>query len=160
MRVAILMGSESDLPVMREAAEVLRELGVTHQLRVLSAHRTPHETAAFVRAAEADGVEVFIAGAGAAAHLAGAVAAHTARPVIGVPLAATSLGGLDALLSTVQMPSGVPVAAMAIGGAKNAGVYAAQILAVADPALKQKLIERKADLQRQVLEADARVRGA
>jgi phosphoribosylaminoimidazole carboxylase PurE protein len=158
IQVAILMGSESDLPVMKGAGEALSALGVAHELRVLSAHRTPEETAAYVREAEGRGVRVFIAGAGAAAHLAGAVVAHTSRPVIGVPLAATSLGGLDALLSTVQMPQGVPVASMAIGGAANAGLFAAAILAVGDEDLFARLAARKREMRDKVLAADARVR--
>jgi phosphoribosylaminoimidazole carboxylase PurE protein len=158
--VAILMGSDSDLEVMKGASEVLTALSVAHEMRVLSAHRTPDDTAAFIRDAEGRGVKVFIAGAGAAAHLAGAVVAHTVCPVIGVPLSATSLGGLDALLSTVQMPSGVPVATMAIGGAQNAGLYAAAILAVSDEALRGRLAQRKRDMRDKVLAADARVRAA
>jgi phosphoribosylaminoimidazole carboxylase PurE protein len=156
--VAILMGSESDLEVMKGASEVLTALSVGHEMRVLSAHRTPEDTAAFIREAEGRGVKVFIAGAGAAAHLAGAVVAHTVCPVIGVPLNATPLGGLDALLSTVQMPSGVPVATMAVGGAQNAGLYAATILAVSDEALRGRLQQRKRDMRDKVLAADARVR--
>jgi 5-(carboxyamino)imidazole ribonucleotide mutase len=152
------MGSDSDLQVMRGAVTALSALGVASELRVLSAHRTPDDTAAYVREAEARGVRVFICGAGAAAHLAGAVVAQTTLPVIGVPLAATSLGGLDALLSTVQMPSGVPVATMAIGGAANAGLYAAGILALSDAALRERLTARKREMRDRVLAADARVR--
>ena len=129
--VAVLMGSESDLPVMTEAVTVLQRFGIRHELRVLSAHRTPDATRGYVIGATERGCQVFIAGAGMAAHLAGSIAAHTLRPVVGVPLdAGGGLGGLDALLSTVQMPGGIPVATVAIGkaGARNAGYLAAQIV--------------------------------
>ena len=144
-RVAILMGSASDLEQMAEAARELERFGVPYEVRVTSAHRTPSETAAYVKDAEVRGVLVFIAGAGMAAHLAGAVAANTSRPVLGVPLGGSTLGGLDALLSTVQMPKGVPVATLAIGkaGAGNAGVLAAQILALSDAGLAEKLAQRR-----------------
>src|SRR5437867_551654 len=135
--VLILMGSDSDLPVMREAKVVLDELGVGSELRVLSAHRTPERTREVIRGAEAAGVKVIIAGAGGAAHLAGAAAAQTTLPVIGVPLASGALNGLDALYSTVQMPPGVPVATVAIGGARNAGILAAQILALSDGPVRE-----------------------
>ena len=140
-KVLIVMGSESDLPVMEEAARALAELGVSHQLRVASAHRTPEKAAAIARDARAKGAKVLIAGAGMAAHLAGALAAQTTLPVIGVPLEGGAPGGIDALLSTVQMPPGMPVATVAIGraGARNAGILAAEILAVADEALARKL---------------------
>ena len=132
--VAILMGSKSDLETMRPAAEVCRKLGLRVTVRVLSAHRTPEQAAAFVREASAGGTRVFICGAGGAAHLAGAVAAHTTRPVIGVPIASGSLQGFDSLLSTAMMPPGVPVATVAVGGAENAGLLAAQMIALADAA--------------------------
>jgi 5-(carboxyamino)imidazole ribonucleotide mutase len=157
VRVAILMGSSSDRPVMEKAAEVLTRLGIENEVRVLSAHRTPDALREYVVGLEPRGVRVVIAGAGGAAHLAGAVAAHTILPVIGVPLASSSLNGLDALLSTVQMPRGVPVATVAIGeaGAANAGLLAAQMLGVADDALRAKVrAERKAQAQK-VLEAEA-----
>jgi len=146
--VAILMGSDSDLPTMQATTGVLQRLGVRSELRVLSAHRTPADVRAYLGEAEQRGCMVFIAAAGLAAHLAGAVAAHTLRPVIGVPIDAGPLQGLDSLLSTVQMPGGIPVACVAIGsaGAKNAGYLAAQILAVADPELHARLVgEREAD---------------
>lgn len=151
--VAILMGSKSDWPVMKRAAETLDELGVSHEARVLSAHRTPEETAEFVRQSEADGTKVFIAGAGAAAHLAGAVAAQTVLPVIGVPLASSDLKGLDALLATVQMPSGMPVATMAIGaaGATNAALLAAAILSLERPDLREALASRRVRRADQIL---------
>jgi len=156
--VAIMMGSKSDLETMRPAAKVLGALGLSVEVRVLSAHRTPEETIAFVRQATTDGCRVFICGAGSAAHLAGAVAAHTTRPVIGVPLAAGTLGGFDALLSTVQMPAGMPVATVAVGGAENAGLLAAQILAVGDPALAAKLESERQARRQKVLQADSEVR--
>lgn len=157
IQVAILMGSESDLGAMKVAKETLDSLKIESELRILSAHRTPKETAAFVEESEKKGVKVFICGAGAAAHLAGAVVAHTVRPVIGVPLAATSLGGLDALLSTVQMPSGVPVATMAVGGAQNAALYAAAMLALSDADLEARLRRRKSEMRDKVLAADAKL---
>ena len=139
--VAILMGSESDWPVMQATTDVLKDLGVTHEVRVSSAHRTPAETQAYVADAVERGCGVFVCAAGMAAHLAGAVAAHTVRPVIGVPIDAGPLQGFDALLSTAQMPGGIPVATVAIGkaGAKNAGYLAAQILSVSQPELQDKL---------------------
>lgn len=159
-RVAILMGSASDLDQMAEAAREMERFGVPYEVRITSAHRTPAETAAYVKDAEARGVLVFIAGAGMAAHLAGAVAAHTTRPVLGVPLGGSTLGGLDALLSTAQMPKGVPVATLAIGkaGAGNAGVLAAQILALSDPALAERLLQRRRETVAEVERASAGVR--
>jgi 5-(carboxyamino)imidazole ribonucleotide mutase len=143
--VAVLMGSDSDLPVMETAISTLKSLGIAVEARVSSAHRTPAATISYVKDAEARGCAVFIAAAGMAAHLAGAVAAHTLRPVIGVPIA-NSLEGLDALLSTVQMPGGIPVATVAIGkaGAKNAAYLAAQMLALSDSALAARLLEDRA----------------
>lgn len=139
--VAILMGSKSDWDVMKAAADTLREYGVSHEVRVLSAHRTPTDTAEYVRQADAAGTRVFIAAAGMAAHLAGAVAAQTTRPVLGVPLAGSDLNGLDALLSTVQMPPGIPVGTLAIGkpGAINAALLAVSILANERPELGERL---------------------
>ena len=139
--VAVMMGSDSDLPVMESAIEVLSALGVRAEARVLSAHRSPEDTQAYVRDADGRGCAVFIAAAGLAAHLAGAVAAVTVKPVIGVPMAGSPLSGFDALLSTVQMPGGVPVACVAIGkaGAKNAGYLAAEILALADGRIAERL---------------------
>jgi 5-(carboxyamino)imidazole ribonucleotide mutase len=158
--VAVMMGSKSDLPTMRPAADVLEKLGLAVEVRVLSAHRTPEEAAAFVKEAVRRGVKAFICGAGGAAHLAGAVAAHTTRPVIGVPINAGSLGGMDSLLSTVQMPPGMPVATVAIGGAENAGLLAAQIVAVADSAVGAKVEAERATRRKKVLESDAEVRAA
>jgi phosphoribosylaminoimidazole carboxylase PurE protein len=155
--VAILMGSKSDLPTMKPAAEVLKSLGLRVSVRVLSAHRTPEQTAAFVREAARSGTKVFICGAGGAAHLAGTVAAHTIRPVIGVPIASSSLQGMDALLSTAMMPPGIPVATVAIGGAENAGLLAAQMVALADDDLSGRLVAEREARLRKVLEADAEV---
>jgi phosphoribosylaminoimidazole carboxylase PurE protein len=156
--VAVLMGSKSDLEMMKPAAQVCRKLGLSVDVRVLSAHRTPEQTAAYVRDTAKAGTKVFICGAGGAAHLAGAVAAHTTHPVIGVPIASGSLQGMDALLSTAMMPPGIPVATVAIGGAENAGLLAAQIIALSDAKLaKAVAAEREARLQK-VLEADAEVR--
>lgn len=148
--VAILMGSDSDLPVMKAACEVLKDFEIEYEVRVTSAHRTPEDTRAYVKDAEARGCAAFIAGAGMAAHLAGAVAAQTVRPVIGVPIDAGPLNGIDALLSTAQMPGGIPVATVAIGkaGAKNAGYLAAQIIATSDDSLKTRLeSEREANAE-------------
>jgi 5-(carboxyamino)imidazole ribonucleotide mutase len=139
--VAILMGSESDLPVMQGAADVLTSLGVLSEMKITSAHRTPAATQEYLADAESRGCAVFIAGAGLAAHLAGAVAAHTLKPVIGVPIDSGPMQGMDSLLSTVQMPAGIPVGTVTIGktGAKNAGYLAAQILALQDPDLAQRV---------------------
>ena len=156
--VAILMGSKSDLPTMKPAAEVLRKLGLTARMRVLSAHRTPEQAAACVREATASGTKVFICGAGGAAHLAGAVAAHTTRPVIGIPIASGALQGFDSLLSTVMMPPGMPVATVAVGGAENAGLLAAQIVALTDPALGERVAAEREARRQKVLESDAEVR--
>lgn len=160
VRVAVLMGSDSDLPVMKLAVEGLKGLGVACDVRVLSAHRSPEAVAEFARGAAARGLQVIICGAGAAAHLAGAVAAQTALPVIGVPLVAGALGGLDALLATVQMPPGVPVATVAVGepGARNAAVLAAEILALSDPEMAGRLAKHKTDLAAGVAARDQKVR--
>lgn len=157
--VAILMGSKSDLETMKPAADVLKKLGLRVEVRVLSAHRTPEQAAGFVREATRNGTKVFICGAGGAAHLAGAVAAHTTRPVIGVPIASSALQGFDSLLSTVMMPPGMPVATVAVGGAENAGLLAAQIAAVGDPALAAKVEAERESRRKKVLESDAEVRG-
>jgi phosphoribosylaminoimidazole carboxylase PurE protein len=161
-RVAILMGSDSDWPVMSAAADRLAALGIAHEARVLSAHRSPEETARFAREARDQGYRVLICGAGAAAHLAGAVAAHTTLPVLGVPLDASGLGGLDALLATVQMPAGVPVGTLAIGkaGADNAALLAAQILALDDKALAARLATLKREMAAGVTEKDRRLQAA
>lgn len=150
--VAVLMGSDSDLPVMKATLDTLAGFGLAYEVRISSAHRTPAATAAYVADAEQRGCAVFIAAAGLAAHLAGAVAAHTTRPVIGVPMEGGPLNGFDALLSTVQMPGGVPVASVAIGkaGAKNAAYLAAQILALRDEALAKRLKEDRARTAEQI----------
>ena len=157
--VLILMGSENDLPVMEEAAKALAEFGVASRMHVASAHRTPEKAAKLAATARAEGISVLIAGAGYAAHLAGALAANTTLPIIGVPLDASSLSGIDALLSTVQMPAGLPVATVSIGkaGARNAGILAAQILALSDESIAAKLIEFRKRMAEKVEEADARL---
>jgi 5-(carboxyamino)imidazole ribonucleotide mutase len=149
--VAIIMGSKSDWDTMRQAAEMLTKFGIGHEARVMSAHRTPADTAAYASNATARGLEVIIAGAGGAAHLAGVIAAHTVLPVIGVPVT-SALNGLDSLLSTVQMPKGIPVATVAIGpaGAANAGLLAVAILATSRPDLRQKLQDYRTELAEQV----------
>jgi phosphoribosylamine--glycine ligase len=159
-RIGIVMGSKSDLSVMMGTVEVLKALKLPHELRVLSAHRTPEETSSYARDAEGRGIEVIICGAGMAAALAGVMAAESELPVIGVPVGA-SLIGLDALFATVQMPPGVPVATVAIGkpGAKNAAWLAARIMAAGDPALKVRLAQAKAEMRAKVLEDDASLRG-
>ena len=153
-KVAIIMGSDSDIPVVKKAAEMLRSLDVPYEAHIFSAHRTPEEAGEFAQNARANGFGVIIAAAGMAAHLAGAIAARTTLPVIGIPCKSAALEGMDALLSTVMMPSGIPVATVAVDGAKNAGVLAAEILAVEDAALAEKLAAmRKADAEK-VLEKD------
>jgi phosphoribosylaminoimidazole carboxylase PurE protein len=156
IQVGILMGSDSDLQVMEKAAEILERFGVPYFMTVASAHRTPEKVVGLARRAEQEDWKVLIAGAGMAAHLAGFLAAHTVLPVIGVPMASSPLSGLDALLSTVQMPGGVPVASMALGaaGAKNAALFAVQILAASDPALQQKLRQYRQE-QREAIEKKA-----
>lgn len=159
-RVAVLMGSDSDWEVMREAVNVLDELGVESIVEVMSAHRSPEQVRSFVQQADEQDIALFVCGAGLAAHLAGAVAAQTTRPVLGVPLAAGSMGGLDALLSTVQMPPGVPVATFAVGspGARNAGIFAAQVLALGDGELAGRLHAMKRAMENKVADAAARLR--
>jgi phosphoribosylaminoimidazole carboxylase PurE protein len=156
-RVGIVMGSDSDLAVMQEGAGILAEFGVPYEMTVASAHRSPARVEAYAREAEARGIQVLIAGAGGAAHLAGVLAAQTALPVIGVPLASSTLAGFDALLSTVQMPGGVPVATVGIGGARNAALLAVQILAVGDPSLRERYRTYKARLASEVDEKAARL---
>ncbi len=154
--VAIVMGSTSDYEVMAESAKVLDEFGVSYQVRVTSAHRSPNRTLRFVRSIEQKKIRVVIVGAGGAAHLAGVIAAHTVIPVIGIPVDSSSLKGLDSLLSTVQMPSGVPVATVAIGkaGAVNAAILAVEILALSDGVLARKLREYRKSLAKKVERAD------
>ena len=152
VNVAVIMGSDSDLPIVKEATEILKKFGVKYEAKVLSAHRTPAEVIKYAKEAQARGIKVIIAAAGGSAHLAGVIAAHTVLPVIGIPIETRSLKGLDSLLSTVQMPGGVPVATVAIGksGAKNAGVLAAQILATSDKDLAKKLISFKKGMAKSV----------
>src|SRR4051794_12618755 len=158
--VLILMGSDSDAPVMQAAVDVLRELRISSEMTVASAHRSPERVMRLVREASGRGVKGFIVGAGAAAHLAGVVAAHTTMPVIGVPIDSSALKGLDALLSTVQMPPGVPVATVSIGrpGATNAGILAAQILAVGDSAIATRLDAHKKSMAQRVEQAAEKLR--
>src|SRR6202008_1212154 len=150
--VSIVMGSDSDLEIMREDGKALEEFGIPYEIDVTSAHRSPNRTADFARKAASRGIRAIIAGAGGAAHLAGVIAAHTTLPVIGVPIPSTSLQGMDSLLATVQMPAGIPVATVAIGkpGATNAGILAAQILGIADARIAKKLDDHKLKLARGV----------
>ena len=157
--VSIVMGSRSDLEVMRDAVDTLREMGVEHEVTVVSAHRTPDRMFAFAKGAAARGVKVIIAGAGGAAHLPGMIASLTSLPVIGVPIKSrNSIDGWDSLLSIVQMPAGVPVATVSIGGARNAGLLAARILGAADPALRERMEQFQAGLEQMVLEKDEALR--
>ena len=156
-KVAVVMGSDSDLPTLKPCFEQLKQLGIPYEAHVYSAHRTPDEAAAFAQSAAENGFGVLIAAAGKAAHLAGALAARTVLPVIGIPVKASTLDGLDALLSTVQMPAGIPVATVAIDGAANAAILAAQILAVSDEALTQKLQAARAAMRSAALEADRKL---
>lgn len=151
-KVLIITGSDSDLPFMKEAAKVLEEFGVGYEMTISSAHRSPERTKELIEKAKTEGIKVIIAAAGMAAHLAGVVAALFPLPVIGVPVKTESLNGVDALLSTMQMPSGVPVATVAINGAKNAGILAVQILATSDKKLEEKLVEYKKRLAQGVEE--------
>jgi len=150
--VGILMGSDSDLPIMKEAGMALDELGIAYEINIMSAHRTPDDVADYARGVAERGIQVLIAGAGGAAHLPGVVAAFTILPVIGVPISSStsSLGGLDALLAIVQMPKGVPVATVAINGAYNAGLLAAQIIGVADESARARLVERRRQMAESV----------
>ena len=156
IKVSILMGSKSDFEVMSSASAILDQFNVSYEVKVLSAHRTPEDTRDYVISLEDRGVEAIIAGAGFAAHLAGVVASHTILPVIGVPLPGSALNGVDSLYSTVQMPGGIPVATMTIGkaGAKNAGLFAVQILSRKDPELVKRLKDYRAEMRKQVLESN------
>lgn len=157
LKVAVVMGAESDLPVVEKAIEKLDELGIPRVVRVLSAHRTPEEAGAFAARAKEEGFGVLICAAGKAAHLAGVMAGHTTLPVIGIPVKGSFLDGLDALLATVQMPAGVPVATVAVDGAANAAILAAQMLALSDPALAIRLQAMREGMTAAVLESDKRV---
>jgi 5-(carboxyamino)imidazole ribonucleotide mutase len=156
-KVAVIMGSDSDLPVVSKAMDTLKEYGVPYEVHVYSAHRTPEEAKAFSANARENGFGVIIAAAGKAAHLAGAIAANTTLPVIGIPVKSSTLDGLDALLSTVQMPSGIPVATVAIDGAANAALLAIEILSVSDNALAEKLHAARKNAMQKVLEKDAAI---
>ena len=158
--VSIVMGSDSDLDIMREAATALEDFGIGYEIDVTSAHRSPERTAEFAQNAASRGIRVIIAGAGGAAHLAGVIAAHTSLPVIGVPIPSTALNGLDSLLATVQMPAGIPVATVAIGkpGATNAGILAAQILALSNASLAKKLKGHKEKLANSVEEKSRKLK--
>ncbi|MBP3937466.1 MAG: 5-(carboxyamino)imidazole ribonucleotide mutase [Clostridia bacterium] len=153
-KVAIIMGSDSDLPVVKKAAEELAGFGVPYEMHIMSAHRSPEAAHAFAASAKDNGFGVIIAAAGMAAHLAGVLAASTTLPVIGIPMKSAALDGLDALLATVMMPSGIPVATVAIDGAKNAAVLAVQMLALSEPTLADKLAERKREMAAAVAEKD------
>jgi len=152
-KVLILMGSDSDLPVMESTAKVLKEFNIPYKMTVASAHRTPDRTLKLIKSSEKEGVQIMIAGAGAAAHLAGVVASHTTLPVIGVPIDSSPLKGIDSLYSTVQMPPGIPVATMAVGkgGAKNAGIFAAQILALKDTGIAKALVDYRKKMAAEVV---------
>jgi len=158
--VAVIMGSETDLSVMRECVNLLKGFGITHEVKILSAHRSPEMTSKFAKGADKKGIKVIIAGAGGAAHLAGVVASLTTLPVIGVPMDTKALKGIDSLLSTVQMPAGIPVATVAIGssGAKNAAILAAEILSINKSALKKKLKNHRKKLVNSVKEKNKRLR--
>ena len=150
-KVAILMGSDSDWPVVKAAALELKRLGIVYEAHILSAHRTPEQAAEFAKNARANGFGVILCAAGMAAHLAGAIAANTTLPVIGIPMKGGAMDGMDALLATVQMPSGIPVATVALNGAKNAAILAAQILAVTDEALAEKLDQDRTEMAKQIV---------
>ncbi len=160
-QVSIVMGSDSDLEIMREAGKALDDFGIAYEIDVTSAHRSPDRSADFAKKAAGRGIKVIIAGAGGAAHLAGVIAAHTILPVIGVPIPSTSLNGMDSLLSTVQMPAGIPVATVAIGkpGATNAGILAAQMIALADASVAKSLLAHKEKLARGVEEKSKKLQG-
>ncbi len=157
LKVAILMGSDSDLPIVQKAVNELKDLGISYEAHVMSAHRTPDAAAEFSKNARSAGFGVIIAAAGMAAHLAGVLAAHTTLPVIGIPCKGGAMDGLDALLATVQMPSGVPVATVALNGGANAALLAAQILALSDEVLAEKLQERKQKMESTIMAKDAQL---
>lgn len=158
-KVAIIMGSKSDYPVVERAEAVLREFGVEYETRIISAHRTPRIAEEFASKAEENGIEVIIAAAGKAAHLGGVLAAYTAMPVIGLPIKSSTLDGLDSLLSIVQMPKGVPVATVAIDGAENAGLLAVQILSVKYPELREKMKKYKIKMEEDIISQDMELKG-
>ena len=155
MKVGVVMGSKSDLPVVEKGIQVLKDFGVEPVVRILSAHRTPSQAEDFSKTAEAEGIEVIIAAAGKAAHLGGVLAANTPVPVIGIPMKTSDMGGLDSLLSTVQMPKGVPVATVAIGGAENAALLAVQMLSIKYPELREKFRTYKKQQEEEILKIDS-----
>lgn len=156
-RILLMMGSETDLPTMQEAAQILKKFAIPYEMRISSAHRSPARTMALATEAAGRGIQIIIAGAGMAAHLAGVVASKTILPVIGVPMPGGALNGVDALYATVQMPGGIPVATMAIGkaGAKNAGLFAVQILALSEPALAESLLNYRVEMDKELEQRDA-----
>jgi 5-(carboxyamino)imidazole ribonucleotide mutase len=158
IQVGIIMGSDSDLTIMKEASDILNEFGITNEMKIISAHRSPHLLAEYASSAHERGMKVFIAGAGAAAHLPGVTAAFTPLPVIGVPIKSKSLEGMDSLLSIVQMPSGVPVATVAINGAKNAGILAVQIISTGNTDLQKKVIEFKKKLSEESIRKNDKIK--
>jgi 5-(carboxyamino)imidazole ribonucleotide mutase len=157
VQVAIIMGSDSDLTIMKEASDILNDFGITSEMKIISAHRSPHLLAEYSTNVKDRGIKVLIAGAGAAAHLPGVMAAYTPLPVIGVPIKSKSLDGLDSLLSIVQMPSGVPVATVAINGSKNAGILAAQILGTANMDIQKKIIDFKKKLSEESIKKNEKI---
>ncbi len=158
MKIAIVMGSDSDWSVMKSAVDLLKNFEIDFDITVASAHRTPEKVKNFVESSEKNGAKIFIAAAGCAAHLAGVVASHTSRPVIGVPVSSEPFKGLDSLLSTVQMPSGIPVATMAVNGAKNAALFAAEILATSDETIFQKLVDYRKNMQNEIEKKSADIK--
>lgn len=157
-KVAIIMGSDSDYPIVKNAGQILTDLNIPHVIRIMSAHRTPEVVSAFASSAREEGFGVIIAAAGKAAHLAGVIAGHTTLPVIGIPIKSSAFSGMDALLSTVQMPKGIPVATVAVDGAENAAILAAQILAVENTALAGKLNEMRQQMKDEVAKKDMELR--
>ncbi|HEX7358044.1 MAG TPA: 5-(carboxyamino)imidazole ribonucleotide mutase [Ignavibacteriaceae bacterium] len=158
IQFGILMGSDSDLSIMKEASDILNEFGIMNEMKIISAHRSPHVLAEYAGKAHEKGIKVLIAGAGAAAHLPGVTAAFTPLPVIGVPIKSKSLEGMDSLLSIVQMPSGVPVATVAINGAKNAGILAAQILGTGDADIQKKIVDYKKKLSEESIRKNEKIK--
>ena len=158
IKVGIIMGSDSDLSIMKEASDILNEFGISNEMRIISAHRSPHVLAEYASSAHTRGIKIIIAGAGAAAHLPGVTAAFTPLPVIGVPIKSKSLEGMDSLLSIVQMPSGVPVATVAINGAKNAGILAAQIIGTGNPDIQKKILDFKKKLSQESIRKNEKIK--
>ncbi len=156
--VGIIMGSDSDLPIMKEASDILNDFGISNEMKIISAHRSPQVLAEYATDAHKRGMKIIIAGAGAAAHLPGVTAAYTPLPVIGVPIKSKSLEGMDSLLSIVQMPSGVPVATVAINGAKNAGILAAQIIGTGNELIQKKIIEFKEKLSKESIQKNSKIK--